>query len=608
MISFMRKYLEKMIRFFCRNKSIVLSCCIAILVGMVVLNGTVSYAEDTYGIYGVIRKSIEKNEVSSIGSKDSLNDYVAENSNGTQAVTGNSIDVSKDEKYKGPKHKGIGQNVVLSGGLSVKKSQETAKVDFFTKDSNNKKVDEDKNIVVEGSVSASKREQKDNVLSKSDCMDVSDTLSKNNIEGISKDSDNYEIVSGTVPTVSEITKDNITKASFYQRAVAIGEKSNSNYNLLNILDKDIVKDDFYTSDLLKDNSSETFDFDFLDEPGLPSTGSAVSAADGNKEFDMEIAKSADILPASASAVKFSNKNQLNINLTALKNKKVYVQYADKILFNMAETNNLKIDMPHDFYGDIAIKENLGSDNNSTLAKGRVLIDTSKPIVGVLSEDSARYEIKISENGNIISGLKFVECYMDGKKIEVSSKNMTKQVCLGYNVKVPSEYVVSLNPLEGKHTLYVRVEDNAGNITEEKREISVIKQVPVSVLTLKKFVIHIDPQKLKWKEQIYSDAVLMKNLNDYDIKATISSINVKVSKENDKYKKCKIYMVMPDTGKKILLKNGKNDKSYSFIIPHGNQNRQKYLRFVGKICDDKYRMWKNEDIFIDMKTSYEQATK
>ena len=321
------------------------------------LNGTVSYAEDTYGIYGVIRKSIEKNEVSSIGSKDSLNDYVAENSNGTQAVTGNSIDVSKDEKYKGPKHKGIGQNVVLSGGLSVKKSQETAKVDFFTKDSNNKKVDEDKNIVVEGSVSASKREQKDNVLSKSDCMDVSDTLSKNNIEGISKDSDNYEIVSGTVPTVSEITKDNITKASFYQRAVAIGEKSNSNYNLLNILDKDIVKDDFYTSDLLKDNSSETFDFDFLDEPGLPSTGSAVSAADGNKEFDMEIAKSADILPASASAVKFSNKNQLNINLTALKNKKVYVQYADKILFNMAETNNLKIDMPHDFYGDIAIKEN-----------------------------------------------------------------------------------------------------------------------------------------------------------------------------------------------------------------------------------------------------------
>lgn len=608
MISFMRKYLEKMIRFFCRNKSIVLSCCIAILVGMVVLNGTVSYAEDTYGIYGVIRKSIEKNEVSSIGSKDSLNDYVAENSNGTQAVTGNSIDVSKDEKYKGPKHKGIGQNVVLSGGLSVKKSQETAKVDFFTKDSNNKKVDEDKNIVVEGSVSASKREQKDNVLSKSDCMDVSDTLSKNNIEGISKDSDNYEIVSGTVPTVSEITKDNITKASFYQRAVAIGEKSNSNYNLLNILDKDIVKDDFYTSDLLKDNSSETFDFDFLDEPGLPSTGSAVSAADGNKEFDMEIAKSADILPASASAVKFSNKNQLNINLTALKNKKVYVQYADKILFNMAETNNLKIDMPHDFYGDIAIKENLGSDNNSTLAKGRVLIDTSKPIVGVLSEDSARYEIKISENGNIISGLKFVECYMDGKKIEVSSKNMTKQVCLGYNVKVPSEYVVSLNPLEGKHTLYVRVEDNAGNITEEKREISVIKQVPVSVLTLKKFVIHIDPQKLKWKEQIYSDAVLMKNLNDYDIKATISSINVKVSKENDKYKKCKIYMVMPDTGKKILLKNGKNDKSYSFIIPHGNQNRQKYLRFVGKIYDDKYRMWKNEDIFIDMKTSYEQATK
>ena len=608
MISFMRKYLEKMIRFFCRNKSIVLSCCIAILVGMVVLNGTVSYAEDTYGIYGVIRKSIEKNEVSSIGSKDSLNDYVAENSNGTQAVTGNSIDVSKDEKYKGPKHKGIGQNVVLSGGLSVKKSQETAKVDFFTKDSNNKKVDEDKNIVVEGSVSASKREQKDNVLSKSDCMDVSDTLSKNNIEGISKDSDNYEIVSGTVPTVSEITKDNITKASFYQRAVAIGEKSNSNYNLLNILDKDIVKDDFYTSDLLKDNSSETFDFDFLDEPGLPSTGSAVSVEDKNKEFDMEIAKSADILPASASAVKFSNKNQLNINLTALKNKKVYVQYADKILFNMAETNNLKIDMPHDFYGDIAIKENLGSDNNSTLAKGRVLIDTSKPIVGVLSEDSARYEIKISENGNIISGLKFVECYMDGKKIEVSSKNMTKQVCLGYNVKVPSEYVVSLNPLEGKHTLYVRVEDNAGNITEEKREISVIKQVPVSVLTLKKFVIHIDPQKLKWKEQIYSDAVLMKNLNDYDIKATISSINVKVSKENDKYKKCKIYMVMPDTGKKILLKNGKNDKSYSFIIPHGNQNRQKYLRFVGKMYDDKYGMWKNEDISIDMKTSYEQATK
>lgn len=614
MSEIMKNITEKIKNISGRKKCIFLSVCIVVLVGVVILNGSVSYAEDTYGIYGVIRKSIEKNEVSSTSSKDSLNDLVVGNSNGTRAVTGNSIDVSKDEKYKGPRHKDIGQNVVLSGDLSVKKLQETAKTDNSAKGSNNKKennktaADEDKNRVVEGSVSATKREEKDNLFSKSDCMDASDTLSKNNIEGTSKDSDNYEIVRGTVPTVSEITKDNITKESFYQRAVAIGEKSNTNYNLRNILDKDIVKDNFYTSDIVKDNSRETFDFDFLDEPGLPSTGSAVSAADGNKEFDMEIAKSADILPASASAIKFTNKNQLNINLTALKNKKVHVQYADKILFNMAETNNLKVDMPHDFYGDIAVKENLGADNDTTLAKGRVLIDDSKPIVGVLSEDSARYEIKISENGNIISGLKFVECYMDGKKIDVSSKNMTKQVCLGYNVKVPSEYVVSLNPLEGKHTLYVRVEDNAGNITEEKREISVIKQVPVSVLTLKKFVIHIDPQKLKWKEQIYSDAVLMKNLNDYDIKVTISSINVKVSKENDKYKKCKIYMVMPDTGKKILLKNGKNDKSYSFIIPHGNQNRQKYLRFVGKIYDDKYGMWKNEDISIDMKTSYEQATK
>lgn len=183
--------------------------------------------------------------------------------------------------------------------------------------------------------------------------------------------------------------------------------------------------------------------------------------------------------------------------------------------------------------------------------------------------------------------------------------MTKEVCLGYNVKVPAEYVVSLTPSEGKHTLYVKAQDNCGNVTEEKTDIIVEKQMPLSVLTLKKFVIHIDPQKLKWKDQIYSDAVVMKNLNDYDIKATVSDINIEVSRENDKYKKCKIYMVMPDTGKKVLLKNGNNTGSYSFTIPHGDKIKQNYLRFVGKIYDDKYGMWKNEDISINMKTSYER---
>ena len=57
-----------------RKKCMFLCISIVALIGVVILNGSVSYAEDTYSIYGVIRKSAEENEVSYTNSKGSLSD------------------------------------------------------------------------------------------------------------------------------------------------------------------------------------------------------------------------------------------------------------------------------------------------------------------------------------------------------------------------------------------------------------------------------------------------------------------------------------------------------------------------------------------------------
>ena len=577
-VLFMKNIAKKFKDISSRKKCMFLCISIVALIGVVILNGSVSYAEDTYSIYGVIRKSAEENEVSYTNSKGSLSDTSYNNE--TKTTTVKSDDDSEDEPYKGPKHNGKGQNVVLSAASAGDNTKKTDTSD------ENKVSSEDG-----GDKNKRKNKSESNIISKLDNIDTSDLFSNDTIEGTSDEYNNYEIVRGTMPTFSEIMKSNITKEYFYQGAVAIGQRADSNYNLRSIIDKDIVKDSFYTS-FSSNKKSRKSASSTVYEPGFVSTGSAINIDEENTGLNSEMTTDADATVASAGAIMFTNKNELQINLN--NNNQVYAQYADKILFNTDE-----------MYGDIVLKEEAQAEGDVILASRRILVDTSKPVIGVFTENKTSYDIKISENGDIISGLKSVECYIDGKKIDISENNVTKEVCLGYNVKVPVEYVVSLTPSEGKHTLYVKAQDNCGNVTEEKTDIIVEKQMPLSVLTLKKFVIHIDPQKLKWKDQIYSDAVVMKNLNDYDIKATVSDINIEVSRENDKYRKCKIYMVMPDTGKKVLLKNGNNTGSYSFTIPHGDKIKQNYLRFVGKIYDDKYGMWKNEDISINMKTSYER---
>ena len=385
-----------------RKKCMFLCISIVALIGVVILNGSVSYAEDTYSIYGVIRKSAEENEVSYTNSKGSLSDTSYDNE--TKTTTVKSDDDSEDEPYKGPKHNGKGQNVVLSAASAGDNTKKTDTSD------ENKVSSEDG-----GDKNKKKNKSESNIISKLDNIDTSDWFSNDTIEGTSDEYNNYEIVRGTMPTVSDIMKSNITKEYFYQGAVAIGQRADSNYNLRSIIDKDIVKDSFYTSSSSNKKSRKSAS-SYVYEPGFVSTGSAINIDEENMGLNSEMTTDADATVASAGAIMFTNKNELQINLN--NNNQVYAQYADKILFNTDEMDTLKIDFPDDFYGDVVLKEEAQVDSDVILANRRILVDTSKPIIGVLTENKTSYDIKISENGDIISGLKSVECYIDGEKIDI----------------------------------------------------------------------------------------------------------------------------------------------------------------------------------------------
>ena len=146
----------------------------------------------------------------------------------------------------------------------------------------------------------------------------------------------------------------------------------------------------------------------------------------------------------------------------------------------------------------------------------------------------------------------------------------------------------------------------GNEAVVEQVIEVTEPELVSIYMPRNFTIHIDPQQLAGKEQIYSDNVELKNVSKFDVRVNIDNIVLNVNDEmsaDGVLKDCDIYLIAPDTGEKIKLSKGENENIYSYCLPVEAVGDLANLRFVGTTTAGSERMWKGSDISLSLQVSF-----
>ena len=195
----------------------------------------------------------------------------------------------------------------------------------------------------------------------------------------------------------------------------------------------------------------------------------------------------------------------------------------------------------------------------------------------------------------------MKCTVNGKPYDIKNLTMLEKTLLDEDLEVPTECEFSL-PFteEGDYSVVVTVTDNAGNTSTEEKIVQVTKPELISVFMPEKFAIHIDPQRLAGREQIYSDDIVLKNASDFDVQVTVKKVEVVIEKEESETgikKDCDLYMIAPDTGKKIPLKKGENKNVYSYCLKKGAKDNLGKIRFMGDTTEGSDAMWKDSDVMI-----------
>ena len=242
-----------------------------------------------------------------------------------------------------------------------------------------------------------------------------------------------------------------------------------------------------------------------------------------------------------------------------------------------------------------------------------MVDTSAPKV-CFSNSKVRtapycMQVDVVDAGHIVSGIDKITCTINGEPYEITDLVAKECVRLNNAIKVSSKVGFSLFLDEvGTYDISVEVTDNAGNVTSEKMNVEVTKPELVAVYMPRNFKIHIDPQQLLEKEQIFSDDIILKNVSGFDVKVNVSEINVVVQDEVSEEgirKDCNLYLINPDNGQKIRLNKGENKDVISYRLPADESGDIANLKFVGNTSDGSDAMWKDSDIRIDVKLTFEK---
>ncbi len=292
---------------------------------------------------------------------------------------------------------------------------------------------------------------------------------------------------------------------------------------------------------------------------------------------------------------------------------VHYIYGNKLVYITDMKEDVNPTLQNEFFGRIMMCGEDMAGNVSDVLSEYFLVEQNAPTISFSQDDfcTSPYSlwVKIADEGHIISGIHDVVCTVNGQEREIINAEVLEKVVLDEELEVPSGMLFPITfEEEGKYEIEITVTDNAGNVTTQERALEVIKPELVSVYMPEKFTIHIDPQQLAGREQIFSDAIELKNVSEFDVEVTVESVDLKVQDEispEGLVKDCEMYLVAPDTGEKILLSKGKNEGLYSYRLPAGRVGDSANLTFVGITTDGSEYMWKGSDISLDVKLSFKK---
>lgn len=271
----------------------------------------------------------------------------------------------------------------------------------------------------------------------------------------------------------------------------------------------------------------------------------------------------------------------------------------------------KLSMNEDFYGRLLVSCRDKAGNTSDIQSQFVLVDHNTPAIQIAQDErcSAPYSlwVNVEETGHIVSGIQTIQCVVDGKFYEISESMVRETYTLDEGLEVSSKLTFPLELTEvGIHAVSIRVRDYAGNEAVVEQVIEVTEPELVSIYMPKNFTIHIDPQQLAGKEQIYSDNVELKNVSKFDVRVNIDNVVLNVNDEvsaDGVLKDCDLYLIAPDTGEKIKLSKGENEDIYSYCLPVDAVGDLANIRFVGTTTAGSERMWKGSDISLSLQVSF-----
>lgn len=291
--------------------------------------------------------------------------------------------------------------------------------------------------------------------------------------------------------------------------------------------------------------------------------------------------------------------------------KVSYVYGDKIACIVDSLEEPKVTLPQDFFGRVLLNCEDKAGNTSDIISQYYLIDQNVPEVTFSDSEicTAPYTlwIDVTDTGHIVSGIDNIECTVNGENYKITDLRPQENVQLTDTLKVPSKAGFSIPfDKEGNYQVKIQVTDHAGNITIEEKTIAVTQPELVAVYMPQEFTIHIDPQRLLGKEQIFSDNITLDNVSNVDVRVQVEDIIVTANDEVSDtgiIKDCEIYLVAPDTGRKIKLNKGSNKDIYSYCLPMNAKGEVKNLYFVGDTTEGSETMWRNSDITINVKLSF-----
>lgn len=289
-------------------------------------------------------------------------------------------------------------------------------------------------------------------------------------------------------------------------------------------------------------------------------------------------------------------------------------YGDTLRYCMDVSQSRSFPVPENFYGQVTASSFDADGNRSEPLSGYFLVENQPPQILFSQDDfcTAPYTfwVNIAETGNIVSGIRDVTCTVNGKPYNITNLAVTEKTSLDEGLEVPTRCEFSL-PFtgEGEYSVVVTVTDYAGNISTEAEMVRVTKPELISVFMPEKFAIHIDPQQLAGREQIYSDDITLKNDSAFDVQVTVKEVELIVRdtvSDTGVRKDCDLYLVAPDTGKRIPLKKGTNKDVYSYCLKKGAEDVKGKLRFVGSTTKGSDAMWEDSDVMVHVNLGFTKA--